>query len=256
MSPSAGSDSSARRRVISVFLTQGVTGLAVMIFFTVLREDQTRLILHKLGPNAWALIAIAAAFTLAMALLKFELTSEIFVSLVITAAIAFLPLLGGVMTAWMIVVIGTSVRWLSMTKLAVVNDDDDRVAEYVRTFAGQFATYGIPVVLAATVYERIGGELPLVHSTPANALRVVVAGLVLIATNIVIMFMPKRAYGYGLRKIVRIDSIDVGISFCTLPYAIVLAMSYGSMGYGAVLALAFTGVVANLIGRNLAATRA
>jgi signal transduction histidine kinase len=154
------------------------------------------------------------------------------------------------------VIIGTSVRWLSMTKLALVKDDDDRVTEYVRTFAGQFATYGIPVVLAATVYERIGGELPLVHSTPVNALRVVIAGLAVIATNILIMFMPKRAYGYGLRKIVRIDSIDVGISFCTLPYAIVLAMSYGSMGYGAVLALAFTGVVANLIGRNLAATRA
>ena len=256
MSPSSGSDSSARRRVISVFLTQGVAGLAVMILFTVLRQDQTRLILLKLGPRAWVLIAIAAAFTLAMALLKFELTREIFVSLVITAAIAFLPLLGGVMTAWMIVIIGTSVRWLSMTKLAPLNDDDDRVLEYVRTFAGQFATYGIPVVLAATVYERIGGELPLVHSTPLNALRVVIAGLAVIATNILIMFMPKRAYGYALAKIIRVDAIDIGIDLCTLPYAIVLAMSYGSMGYGAVLALAFTGVVANLIARNLAATRA
>ena len=59
MSPSAGSDSSARRRVISVFLTQGVAGLAVMILFTVLRYDQTRLIILKLGPSAWALIAIA-----------------------------------------------------------------------------------------------------------------------------------------------------------------------------------------------------
>ncbi len=32
-------------------------------------------------------------------------------------------------------------------------------------------------------------------------------------------------------------------------------MSFGSMGYGAVLALAFTGIVANLIARNLARTR-
>ena len=50
------------------------------------------------------------AFTLGMAVLKFELTQEVFVSLVITAAIAFLPLLGGVMTAWMIVIVGTCVR--------------------------------------------------------------------------------------------------------------------------------------------------
>ena len=256
MPPYAGSDSSARRRVISVFLTQGVAGLAVMILFTVLRHDQTRLIILKLGPNAWVLVAIAAAFTLAMALLKFELTTEIFVSLVITAAIAFLPLLGGVLTAWMIVVIGTSVRWLSMTKLTPLNNDDDRGLEYVRTFAGQFGTYGIPVVLAATLYERIGGELPLVHATPANALRVVVAGVAVIASNLTIMFMPERAYGYTLAKIVKIDAIDAGIDLCTLPYAIVLAMSYGSMGYGAVLALTFTGVVANLIARNLAATRA
>src|SRR5882672_9267941 len=82
-----GSDLNARRRVISVFITQGVAGLAVMIFFTWLRWDQTRIILDQLGPNAPALIVIAAAFTLAMALLKFELTNEIFVSLVITAAI-------------------------------------------------------------------------------------------------------------------------------------------------------------------------
>jgi signal transduction histidine kinase len=255
MSPSAGSDSSARRRVISVFLTQGVAGLAVMILFTVLREDQTRLIIQKLGPNAWVLIAIAAAFTLAMALLKFELTREIFVSLVITAAIAFLPLLGGVLTAWMIVIIGTSVRWLTMRRV-MPSHDEDVPLEYVRTFAGQFGTYGIPVVLAATLYERIGGELPLAHATPANALRVIVAGLAVIATNLLIMFMPKRAYGYTLAKILKVDSIDAAIDLCTLPYAIVLAMSYGSMGYGAVLALAFTGIVANLIARNLAATRA
>src|SRR5258708_5039809 len=256
MSPSSGSDSTARRRVISVFLTQGAAGLAVMILFTVLRHDRSRLIVYKLGPNAWALITIAAAFTLAMALLKFELTTEIFVSLVITAAIAFLPLLGGVMTAWMIVVIGTSVRWLSLRKLAPLTSDNDRLLEYVRTFAGQFGTYGIPVVLAATLYERIGGELPLVHASPANALRVVVAGFTVIATNLLIMFMPSRAYGYSLRKIVKIDSVDASIDLCTLTYAVVLAMSYGSMGYGAVLALAFTGLVANLIARNLASTRA
>src|SRR5258708_3598236 len=139
MPTSAGSDSNARRRVISVYVTQGVAGLGVMLLFTYLRLDQTRYILDKLGPNGPALLAIAAAFTLAMALLKFELTSEVFVSLVITSAIAFLPLLGGVLTAWMIVVIGTSVRWLSMRRLAPAHDEDGPL-EYVRTFAGQFGT--------------------------------------------------------------------------------------------------------------------
>jgi signal transduction histidine kinase len=251
-----GSDLTTRRRVISVFLTQGVAGLAVMVLFTWLRWDQTRIILEKLGPNAPALLIIAAAFTLAMALLKFELTSEIFVSLVITSAIAFLPLLGGVMTAWMIVIIGTTVRWLSLKNVGPARlEVEDLPLEYVRTFSGQFATYGIPVVLAATIYERIGGELPLVHATPGNALRVIAAGLIVIATNLIIMFWPKRSYGYTMQKIVKVDSIDASIDLCTLPYAIVLAMSYGSMGYGAVLALAFTGVLANLIARNLAMTR-
>ncbi len=253
MPTSAGSDAAARRRVIAVYITQGVAGLGAIVLYTFLRHDQTLLILQNLGPNAPALLAIAAAFTLGMAVLKFELTTEIFVSLVITAAIAFLPLLGGVMTAWMIVVIGTIVRWVALRRAG--NGSDDRVLEYVRTFAGQFGTYGIPIVLAATVYERIGGETPLVHPSPANALRVAVAGMVIILTNLVIMFLPKRSYGYTMRRIAHVDLIDFSIDLCTLPYAIVLAMAYGSMGYGAVLALAFTGIVANLIARNLAMTR-
>jgi signal transduction histidine kinase len=255
--PSAqGSDLVARRRVISVFLTQGVAGLGVMILFTWLRHDQTALILEKLGPNAPILILIAVAFTVTMALLKFELTSLIFVSLVITAAIAFLPLLGGVMTAWMIVLIGTAVRWMAMKRIGPVKADvPDRGIEYVRTFAGQFGTYGIPIVLAATLYERMGGELPLVHASPRNAGCVVAAGLIVIGTNLVLMFMPARSYGYSLGKIAKVDAIDAGINLCSLPYAVVMAMSYGTIGWGAVLALAFTGVVANLIARNLAATR-
>src|SRR5258706_2455905 len=190
MPTSAGSDSNARRRVISVYVTQGVAGLGVMLLFTYLRLDQTRYILDKLGPNGPALLAIAAAFTLAMALLKFELTSEVFVSLVITSAIAFLPLLGGVLTSWMIVLIGMTVRWASMSSGASVSADDDRQVEYVRTFAGQFGTYGIPIVLAATLYERMGGETPLIHPSPANALRVAGAGVLLVVTHLVTTFLP------------------------------------------------------------------
>src|SRR5260221_8944771 len=202
MPTSAGSDSAARRRVIAVYITQGVAGLGAVVLFTFLRHDQTLLVLQHLGPNAPALLAIAAAFTLGMAVLKFELTQEVFVSLVITAAIAFLPLLGGVMTAWMIVIIGTAVRWAA---LRTANAGDDRLLEYVRTFSGQFGTYGIPIVLAATFYERIGGETPLVHPSPGNALRVALAGLVIIFTNLVIMFMPNRSYGQTLRKFLAVN---------------------------------------------------
>src|SRR5438477_4759923 len=167
MSPSQAPQSAARRRIIAVFLTQGLAGLAVMLLFTYLRHDQTRIIIDRLGSDAPIVIAIAIAFTFALAILKFELTSLIFVSLVITAAIAILPLLGGVMTAWIIVSVGTFVRWLSISRFSPWRTDvEDRVVESVKAFAGQFGTYGIPIILAATLYERIGGTFPLLHATP------------------------------------------------------------------------------------------
>src|SRR5437588_42495 len=75
-----GSDS-ARRRTLTVFLTQGFAGLLLMLWVTWLRFDQTEIILHRLQPNAAGVILILIAFATMLALLKFELTELIFVSL-------------------------------------------------------------------------------------------------------------------------------------------------------------------------------
>jgi len=77
----------------------------------------------------------------------------------------------------------------------------------------------------------------------------------MIFTNNLMMFRVARSYGYSVAKIVKLDSIDAGIYLLTLPYAVVTALSYGAIGWGGVVALAFTGGVANFIARNLAVTR-
>src|SRR5450759_378614 len=67
----------ARRRTITVFLTQGLAGLLLMLWVTWLRFDQTLTILHRLQPSATAVIVILVAFATTLALLKFELTELI-----------------------------------------------------------------------------------------------------------------------------------------------------------------------------------
>ena len=102
-----GSDS-ARRRTLTVFLTQGFAGLLLMLWMTWLRFDQTALILHRLQPNAAGVILILIAFAMTLALLKFELTELIFVSLVLTAYMVMFPLLGVVISSWLAVVVAHS----------------------------------------------------------------------------------------------------------------------------------------------------
>src|ERR1043165_2225173 len=75
----------SRRRVISVFLTQGILGLLLVVVMTVVRWRETALISQRLGPAAPLLILIFFAFALILSLVKYELTSLIYVSLGITA---------------------------------------------------------------------------------------------------------------------------------------------------------------------------
>jgi signal transduction histidine kinase len=255
MTPTNGSEAAARRRVISVFLSQGIVSFIALVWVTWLQRDQLGHTLQLLGASAPILIVICLAFAFALALLKFELTNLIFVSLVITACMAFFPLLGGVIAAWTAVFSATLARWMAMKQVGPVKTDmQDPLVEYVKLL-GQFGTYGIPVLVAGVVYERLGGEVPLLHASGAAAMRVAAGGLALIATNLLLMFMPARSYGYSAKKIVGLDLVDGSISLLTLPYADVTALSFGSLGWGAVLALAFTGVIANLVARNLALTR-
>ena len=89
-----GSDS-ARRRTITVFLTQGLAGLLLMLWVTWLRFDQTAVILHRLQPNAAGRHRHPRSRSPpTLALLKFELTELIFVSLVLTAYTVMIPILG------------------------------------------------------------------------------------------------------------------------------------------------------------------
>jgi signal transduction histidine kinase len=254
MSPK-GPDSAGRRRIISVFLTQGTLGLGVMLWLTWMRQEQTRAILDAHGTQAPILIAIFLLFATALAILKFQITDVVYISLGVTAFMAFFPLLGAVLTSWLAVGVAMLARFLAMRQIGPVKIAmTDAPTEWVRLY-GLFGTYGIPVAVAATLYDVVGGELPLLHATPGNAARVALCSVAMMVTNGVMMLRPHHAYGYSLRKVLRIELIDKAIYLLTLPYAVVTTLAYGALGWAAVAALGFTGIVANVIGRNLAVTR-
>ncbi len=244
-----------RRRVISVFLIQGLAGLMVMLWLTWMRHDQTLAILRALGSDAPILIAIFIAFGVALALLKFELTDLVYVALVITAYMAMFPLLGIVLSSWIAILVSVGTRLLALNQIGPAKiARQDPATDYVKAL-GLFGTYGIPVVAAASVYEALGGTFPVAEATPVSAARIAAGGFVLILMNSIFMFWPQRAYGYSTQKIFSLYLIDGGISLVALPYAVVTALSFSTIGWGGVVALAFTGIVANWIARKLALTR-
>ena len=159
-------DPSSRRRVFAVYLQHGLAGLLVLAAATFVRRAEPRALIDALGPSGPLLIALFFVFSVVLALLKFKLTEEIFVSLAVTAYIAMCPLLGMVMSAWIAVIAAATPRLLGMmqigpTKIAM----HDPAFEWARTFA-LFATYGIPVVVAVSVFESIGGAIPQLEPSP------------------------------------------------------------------------------------------
>ena len=245
----------ARRRVITVFLIQGLAGLLLMSWLTWLLRDQTTAVLSSLGGDGPILIAIFIVFATTLAFLKFELTELVYVALVITAYMAMFPLLGTVLSSWIAVGVSMTTRFLGLKQIGPVKmARQDPFTDWVKAF-GLFGTYGIPVVVASTVYEYLGGTFPVMDATPANAARIVAGGTALVIANSLLMFWPQRAYGYAIDKIVQVYVIDGGISLIALPYATVTALSFGTIGWGGVIALAFTGTIANWIARKLALTR-
>jgi len=249
-----GSDS-ARRRTLTVFLTQGCAGLLLMAWITWLRFDQTEVILHRLQPNAAGVIVILIAFATILALLKFELTELIFVSLVLTAYTVIIPILGVVISSWLAVLVAGFARVLALKQIGPAKiESTDRLGDRIKTF-GLFGTYGIPVVAAATLYEHLNGELPLAHATFGAAVKIALCGVVLSVTNILLMFRVAQSYGYSLRKIIRIDGVDLAIYLLTVPYAVMTAISFAALGWSALITLAFSGCVAIGVARNFAKTR-
>ena len=166
-----------------------------------------------------------------------------------------IPILGVVVASWLAVIVAGFARVLALKQIGPAKiESTDRFVDHVKTF-GLFGTYGIPVVAAATLYERLQGELPLAHATFGAAMKIALCGAVLSVTNILLMFRVAQSYGYSLRKILRIDGVDLAIYLLTLPYAVMTALGFASMGWGALVALAFSGSVAIGMARILAKTR-
>ncbi len=255
MATTTGRPASRRATLIS-FASLGLAGLATLIFVTVQRREEVVRIHQALGDRGTALIMIFAAFCLILALLRFELTNLVFVNLVLVALIAMFPLLGMVLTGWIAVIstiVPRIIRVLPTGSGKTVPDDPP--LEWIKLF-GLFGIYGIPVVIASLVYGTLGGVAPVTAITTPEVGRVVVSGLLLIVCNNLIMFTVMGLYGYPAALRVQLVSIDSSIYFLILPYSVVMTLSYAAMGPGAVLALAFTGVVMNMIARSLSLARA
>jgi signal transduction histidine kinase len=252
----ASSDPAARRRVLTVCITQGLAGLLLMLGMTWARGWAGLAIVHQLGSDFAILITIFTAFALTLALLKFELTEQIFVSLVMTAYASMVPLFGSVITAWVAVGVSILARILALMQIGPAKiESDDRVVEGAKTF-GLFGTYGIPVIAAAMLFQWLGGEIPVMHATAAAGFKIGIAGLAMSVVNNLLVFRIARTYGYSPAEILRKATLpDFAIFLLTLPYAVITALAYATIGWGAVVALCFTGAVAYVVARGLATMR-
>jgi signal transduction histidine kinase len=245
----------SRKRALGVFLRQGALGLLALAWLTATRLDEPARIARELGPSAPVLVAILITFAFALALLKFPLSDQIFVSLMVTAVLAIFPLLGALMTAWIAVGCAAAARLLAIARIGPVKiDDADPMFEWWRTFA-LLGTYGIPSVLAALAYEWAGGSVPVLQPSAGAAARIVLFAVVFVVSNNVIVSRVELALGYSLKTSAWLGVVDCGIYMITLPYAMLTTFSYGGIGWGGVLAAAVTGVIVSMMGRKLTLTR-
>jgi signal transduction histidine kinase len=249
-------DPSSRRRVFAVYLQHAVAGILVLAAATYIRRAEPAAVIDALGPSGPILIVLFFLFSFVLALLKFKLTEEIFVSLAVTVYIAMTPLLGLVLSAWIAVLAAAAQRLMGMLHIGPLSVDmRDAPMEWART-AALFATYGVPVVVAVLVYEAIGGVVPILQPSGMAALRITACGVALVLTNNLIVSRVERAYGYSIATTVKTAIVDTSIYLVTIPYAILTAFAYGSIGWGGVVASAFTWIIANVVARNLAQVRA
>jgi len=249
-------EKASRRKLFVTLVAQGTLGLLALIALTILRAPITGRILHTLGASAAPLIVIFIAFACSLSLLKFKLTNRIFVALGLIAATTMVPLLGVVIAAWIAVAASATSRLLAIKQIGPNKSDlADPVIDYLRAF-GQFGTYGIPTMFAGTMYELMGGQTPLLVASWPAAARVALAGITLLLTNHLVMKQVEAAYGYSVEKMFKVSLADGTIYLLSLPFSVLMVMSYASLGAGAVLGWAFTGVLLNWVARNLAVTRA
>ncbi|HEU4888910.1 MAG TPA: GAF domain-containing protein, partial [Thermoanaerobaculia bacterium] len=217
---------------------------------TIARSDQTAATLARVD-DAPIVVIIFVAVTLASAFLKFHLTDKVFVSFILVNCTAMIPLLGGVVTAWIAVLASVTARLFALRGIGPIKYDDDRPVGHARIFS-QFLVYGVPVLLAAAVYARIGGVTPLTSATVTDVFRIVLTGLLLYFTNSLLMVVVMLTYGYSLRKLLVTAAIDMTFLVVGLPYAIALMFAQVTVGWGLLLGLAFIGALTNGIVRRLA----
>jgi len=240
----------ARGRAFRVYLQHAIAGVVFVVAYTILRRHETAATIGALGHGAPILIALFFVFTVVLAQLLFPLTEQTSVSLVITACIAMFPLLGGVLSAWIVIAATISRRRIGPSRV----DMGDASLEWVRTFA-LFGTYGVPVIGATLAYRALGGVVPQMTASAGAAARIAAGALILIVLNNFIVSRVELAYGYKASTVARLSVLDATIYVITIPYAILTTFAYGSIGWGGVLAAAFTGVLANGVGRKLAMMR-
>jgi len=208
-----------------------------------------------IGSSAPLLVLIFFAFCLTLSSLKFSLTEEIFVSLAPIGFIAMIPILGLVISSWIAIAAVIVNRAADMAGIGPTKVEmDDPAAEIARTF-GLFGTYGIPVVVATSCYEALGGTIPLHTATMADAARISVAGIVMILTNSLVMSRVQFAYGYSIPKIVRSTIKDEVVMALGIPFAYIMAFSWTNAGAFGVASVAFTGLLVNWVVRDLSRAR-
>jgi signal transduction histidine kinase len=239
------------RAATSVYVVEGIIGVVSVIMATIVLRAEPAAVVHALGsPAAPIVIGMALVVGAALALLRFELSERVFVSLTIVACIAFFPLLGTVLTTWAAVFSAGLPR-----AVAAVRAGRARAREEWLNAFRIFATYGIPVIAAGVLYKALGGTFPPQSASLETVGRIIVCGIVLIAANLAIMVPIMIAYGYSAAQQRDLALSDASISLLALPYAICMTLSWVQMGWSVTLALAFTGVLINLVANRLASAR-
>jgi GAF domain-containing protein len=239
-----------REWTLRLFVAFGFAGAAILVWLTIAGWDRSAATLARL--DEWPLVvAIFAALTLGSALLKFHLTDKVFVSFILVSCAAMIPLLGGVVTAWIAVSASIVARLLALRGIGPIRfDDGDRAVEHARIF-GQFMVYGVPVLVAAAVNDRLGGVTPMTSATLADAFRIALTAVILSAVNNFVMGLVEVTYSYTTRKILLTAVIDTAFLVVGVPYAIALVFAQVTVGWGLLLGLVFFGVLTNGIGRRL-----
>jgi signal transduction histidine kinase len=245
----------SRERLIRTSLVEGSLGLVLVIVVTLLRAGEIPGIIEALGPGAWLLVFLLYLFATALAMLRFHLTDEIFVSLSVTAFIASFPLLGIVIASWLTLLSSMTARALSMSGIGPTPMSmDDPVKERVRLF-GLFSTYGIPVVVASLTYEAVGGTVPLRDPSLQSALQMAAGAAAFILTNIAVMKPVQRALGYQLRDSYKLDVADAAIYVAAFPYSVMIPFAWVGLGFRGVVPLLYTGLIGTWMIRKFADAR-